>query len=72
MALPRKPITKSHTTQNVAMGTGASGTLALMIALTLCKLLGIEPDPATLAALVTIISTFGGAVLARVIAGIRK
>jgi len=71
MSKPRRSITQSETTQNVFAGAAGTGTIAYVLAIAICNLLGIEPTPEVLAAIITALTAIGAPLLSRLIAMIR-
>ena len=71
MATPKKSISKSTTTGNVLKGATVSGGIAYALAMAICNLLGLEPTPELLSALITIITVLGTPLLSRLFAMIR-
>ena len=71
MSKPRRPISKSETTQNVFAGAAGTGTIAYLLAIAICNLLNIEPTPEVLAAIITALTAIGAPLLSRLIAMIR-
>ena len=72
MATPRKSIVKSTTTGNVLKGATVSGGIAYLLALAMCNVLGLEPTPELLSALITIITVLGTPMLSRAFALIKR
>jgi hypothetical protein len=67
----RKRFYRSTTTQDVGITAGATSPLILALAIALCNVLGVEPTPQTVAAIVAVLSAVGVPLVSRLLARLR-
>ena len=72
MSKPKKSLLKSKTTGNVFAGAAAGSGFVYMAVQLLMKLIGQDPSPEVLAAIVSILSTILIPFLSRQVARMRK